>query len=59
MDKIRDKIAVAVSNWVLNTFATAGYRERLEATYILGLEELERRKEFNKTQAMLEREDYR
>lgn len=51
MDKIRDKIAAAVSNWVLNTFATADYRDRLDATYRLGLEELERRKRFNKRQA--------
>lgn len=59
MDKIRDKIAHAVSNWVLNNVASADYRDRLDATYRLGVEELERRKAFNKDQAMLGRRDFR
>ncbi len=44
MTTTRDKIANAVSNWVINTFATEEYRERLEFTYVLGLNELERRR---------------
>jgi hypothetical protein len=59
MDKLRDKIAHAVSNWVLNNIATEEYRQRLDATYILGLEELERRKQQNKTRAMLGNRDFK
>lgn len=43
MAKTRDKIAHAVANWVLKTFATEEYQQQLEFTYVLGLNELERR----------------
>ncbi len=59
MSKTRDKIAHAVANWVLNTFATEEYRERLEFTYVLGMNELERRLDENKTRAMLGAEGYK
>ena len=43
MNKLRDKIAHAVSNWFLNHIATEEYRERLEFTIVLGMIELEKR----------------
>lgn len=43
MTTTRDKIVHAVANWVINTFATEEYRERLEFTYVLGLAELDAR----------------
>lgn len=43
MAKKRDKFAYTVSNWVLSTFASKEYQERLSFTYALGLAELERR----------------
>lgn len=59
MSKSRDKIAHAVANWVLKTFATEEYQQRLEFTYVLGLEELERRLDENKTRATLGDENYK
>lgn len=58
MAKTQDKIAHAVSNWVLNTFASKEYRDGLEFVYVTGLAELERRKDANKTRAMLGSTDY-
>lgn len=58
MSKIRDKIVARVGNWVFNTFASKEYNERLKFTYVLGLAELERRKDANKTRAMLGNDDY-
>lgn len=43
MTKFRTRAAVAVSNWILNTFAEEEYNERLEYTYILGLEALNKK----------------
>jgi len=43
MNKFRDKIAHAVSNWVLNHIATEDYREKLEFIIVLGMNELEQR----------------
>lgn len=58
MAKNRDKIAHAVANWVLNTFASREYRDNLEFTYMLGIAELDRRLDSNKTRAMLGSTDY-
>lgn len=58
IDRTRNNIAHAVANWVLNTVATKDYNERLEFTYVLGLNELERRKDANKTRAMLGNTNY-
>lgn len=56
MAKNRDKIVHAVANWVINTFASAEYKENLEYTYLLGMRELENRYEAKKTRAMLDGE---
>lgn len=58
MAKKRDTIAWAIANLVLNTIATKRYRDNLNFTISLGLAELERRKDANKTRAMLGNDDY-
>lgn len=57
MANIRDKIAHALANFVLNTIATKEYVERLEFIYVLGINEAEHRlaeeAEFEQSRATL------
>jgi hypothetical protein len=45
INRIRNTVAHKVANFVLNTVGTKNYNERLEFTYALGLQELDRRNE--------------
>lgn len=45
MAKTRDRFAQAVANWVLNTFASEEYIERLNYVIAVGMDELDRRLE--------------
>lgn len=58
MAKTRDIIAHRVANFVLRTVASKEYQDRLEFTYALGFQELERRMNANKNRAMLGNTDY-
>ena len=58
INRIRNNVAHKIANFVLNTLATEDYNERMEFTYVLGLQELDRRKEANKTRAMLGSTNY-
>lgn len=54
---LRDRIIHRIITFVMS-FATEEYRERTEFVYVLGMSELERRRDANKNRAMLGNDEY-